>query len=140
MKKLLLVAAATVALAACNQKANTSNEAAAPAANDMGTNAAAPTETAMTTANGSSPGTYDVTAKNGTKTQTTLNADGSYADMDSTGKVTAKGSWNVTDGKTCFDPEGKEGPTCWTETPVGADGSFTATSDKGEVVTVKKAG
>jgi hypothetical protein len=46
----------------------------------------------------------------------------------------------VADGKTCFDPDGDEGPTCYTETAVGADGSFTATPDKGDPVTVKKIG
>jgi hypothetical protein len=134
MKNVLLIAAAAVALAGCQKAADTSNEAAAPAASNSATPAA------MTTANGSGPGTYDVTAKDGTKTQAILNADGSYSDVDASGKVTAKGAWNVTAGKTCFDPEGDKGPDCFTETAVGPDGSFTATSDKGVVVTVKKAG
>jgi len=132
MKNVLLIAAAAAALAGCQKAADASNEAVAPAASNSATPAA------MTTANGSTPGTYDVTAKDGTKSQSILNADGSYSDLDASGKVTAKGTWNVTDNKTCFDPDGDKGPDCFTEAAVGPDGSFTATSDKGEVVTVKK--
>jgi hypothetical protein len=132
MKRLLLLTAASIAIVGCQKAATTSENADTMAANDA--NAAAPdsTETALVTANGTTPGTFEVTAKDGTKAQTVLNADGTYVDSDSSGKETARGTWNVTDGKTCFDPEGDEGPTCWTETPAGADGSFTATSDKGE--------
>jgi hypothetical protein len=91
----------------------------------------------MVTANGSTPGTFEVTMKDGKKGQSVLNADGTYVDKDASGKETAHGTWNVTNGKTCFDPAGNEGPECFTETAVGADGTFTATSDK-RVVTVKK--
>jgi hypothetical protein len=136
MKNMLLIAAAAAAaaaaLAGCQKAADTSNETTAPVASNSATPGA------MATANGSGPGTYDVTAKDGTKTQSILNGDGSYSDLDATGKVTAKGTWNVTAGKTCFDPEGAEGPACYAETAVGPDGSFTATSDKGEVLTVKR--
>ena len=134
MKNVLLLAAAAAALASCNQAAKSTNE---PAAAD--TNATAPvTPAAMVTANGSTPGTYEVTAKDGKKSQAMLNADGTYVDKDSGGKETGHGNWSVTGGKTCFDPEGPEAATCYAETPVGADGTFTATSDKGEVVTVRK--
>jgi hypothetical protein len=136
MKTILIVAASTVALCGC-QKAATSNDT-AMAANDTAA-ATTPTPAAMTTANGSPAGTYDVTAKDGTKSQSILNADGTYTD-NAGGKNPVHGTWNVVDGKTCFDPDGDEGRTCWTETAPAADGSFTATSDKGEVVTVKKAG
>lgn len=134
MKNVLLVAASVAALAACNQAAKTTNEVAASASNV--TNAVTPA--AMVTANGSTPGTYEVTAKDGKKSQSVLNADGTYVDTDASGKELARGTWNVTDNKTCFDPAGDKGPDCYAETAPGADGSFTATSDKGEVVTVKK--
>jgi hypothetical protein len=135
MKKHLLVAAAAVALVGCQKAANPTE---ANASNTAATTPA-PAPAAMVTANGSGPGTYDVTMKDGTKSKTVLNADGTYVDTDAKGKET-KGSWNVTDGKTCFDPDGNEGPSCYSEGPVGADGSFTATSAKGETVTVKKVG
>ena len=64
----------------------------------------------MVTANGSTPGTFEVTMKDGKKAQSVLNADGTYVDRDASGKETGHGSWNVTDGKTCFDPEGNEVP------------------------------
>jgi len=133
MKKLLLVAVATAALVGCQKPANQSE---ANASNTSATTPA-PTPAAMVTANGSTPGTYEVTMKDGTKSKAVLNADGTYVDTDPKGKET-KGTWNVTGGKTCFDPEGNEGPSCYSETPVGADGSFTATPDKGDPVTVKK--
>jgi hypothetical protein len=44
----------------------------------------------------------------------------------------------LTDGKVCFDPSGKDKPTrCYTESVRAADGSFTATDEKGVVENVK---
>ena len=134
MKQLLLVAAAAAALVGCQKAADQTNQAASNAAT---TPAPAPAPAAMVTANGSTPGTFEVTTKDGKKGHTVLNADGTYMDTDPSGKET-KGTWNVTGGKTCFDPDGAEGPACYAESAVGADGSFTATSEKGEKVTVKK--
>jgi hypothetical protein len=134
MKHLLLVAAAAAALVGCQKPADQSNQTATNAATMP---APAPVAAAMVTANGSTPGTFEVTTKDGKTGHTVLNADGTYVDTDPKGKET-KGTWNVTGGKTCFDPEGAEGPACYAETAVAADGSFTATSDKGEKVTVKK--
>jgi hypothetical protein len=136
MKNALLITAAVVALAGCQKAATNSENAAASAASNAAEPAPAAAPAAMVTANGSTPGTFEVTSKDG-KGTTVLNADGTYSDTDPKGKET-KGTWNVTGGKTCFDPEGSEGPACYTESAVGADGSFAATSDKGEKVTVKK--
>ncbi|HSG33730.1 MAG TPA: hypothetical protein VLA37_04285 [Sphingomonadaceae bacterium] len=96
-----------------------------------------PEPAAMVTANGSPAGVYDATAPDGTVTTSTLNADGTYTDTDASGAVIAEGTWAVTDGKTCFSPT-TEGATamCYTETAPGADGSFTATPDEGDPVTV----
>jgi hypothetical protein len=82
---------------------------------------------AMTAANGSPAGTYEVTAADGTVTTSTLNADGTYEDT-------------AADGKTCFTPttEGEEA-MCYTETAPAADGSFTATPDSGDPLTVRPA-
>jgi hypothetical protein len=130
MKKLLLVAG-FAALAACSQKQE-------PAASED-SNAVDSNVAAMATANGSAPGTYEVTMKDGSKAQSILNADGTYVDKDSDG-TESKGTWSLASGKTCFDPEGDEGPTCYTETATAADGTFTATPDKGDPVTVRKIG
>ena len=140
MKRLFLAAAAMAALTACNQDVADSDNTDLAAANDPAAETQDLAETGMLTANGTTPGTFEVTSADGTKGKAVLNADGTYTDSDASGNETARGTWNVTDGKTCFDPEGDEGPTCWTETAPAADGSFTATSDKGEVVTVKRAG
>lgn len=128
MKK-IVIAAGLVVLAACNQAEP------APEPTAEATEAAAPTA-----ANGSPAGAYTATAADGTVTTTTLNADGTYTDVDADGATVAEGTWAVTDGKTCFTPttEGVE-PMCYTETAPAADGSFTATPDEGEPVTVKPA-
>lgn len=139
MKKLLLVAG-FAALAACGQKQESAaTEDANATVAEADANAANSKVAAMTTANGSAPGTFEVTMKDGSKGQSILNADGTYVDKDASGKE-SKGTWNVAGGKTCFDPEGDEGPTCYTETATAADGTFTATPDKGDPVTVKKIG
>jgi hypothetical protein len=95
---------------------------------------------AMTAANGSPAGTYEVSAADGTVTSSTLNADGTYVDTAADGSVLAEGTWAVTDGKTCFAPvtAGQEA-MCYTETAPAADGSFVATPDEGDPVTVRPA-
>jgi hypothetical protein len=134
MHKLVLIAALGLGLAACNNASDdadtATDEAAAPAATESA---------AMASANGSAPGLYEVTAADGTVTQTELMADGTYMDHGPDGAVTAQGKWSVADGKTCFDPEGEDAATCYTETAPDAEGKFTATSDAGEAVTVRKA-
>ena len=98
------------------------------------------TVAAVTAANGSPAGAYEATAADGTVTTTTLNADGTYTDVDAEGTTVAEGTWAVTDGKTCFTPT-TEGvtPMCYTESAPAADGSFTATPDEGDPVTVRPA-
>ena len=138
MKSLFLIAG-FVALAACGQKQEpAATEDANTAIAEADANATV-SNSAMLTANGSAPGTYEVTMKDGSKGQSTLNADGTYVDKNSDG-TESKGTWNVAGGKTCFDPDGDAGPTCYTETATAPDGTFTATPDKGDPVTVKKIG
>lgn len=127
MRKLFILAA-PLALAACAQEAEVEE--------------AAVTETIetveVTTANGTvAPMRANVSSADGPQGISTLNADGTYQDLDADGEVVAEGTWAVTDGKTCFTPttEGAEGE-CWTEGEAAEDGSFTATSDAGNEVTV----
>lgn len=130
MKK-LIVAASIMVLAACTQPAEQNEEVAAPAE----------TETAVpTVANGSPPGTYEATAADGSVVTTVINADGSYSDTAADGTLLAEGTWAVVDGKTCFTPttEGQE-PMCFTESAPAEDGSFIATPDSGDPVTVRPA-
>lgn len=96
---------------------------------------------AEVTANGTQPGTYEVTNADGVVVESSvLNADGTYIDSAADGTVLAEGTWAVTDGKTCFSPttEGVEA-MCFTLTTPAEDGSFTATPDEGEPVTVRPA-
>jgi hypothetical protein len=131
MKKFVLLAGVAL-LAACSQK----EDAAAPEAAateampmDAGTASAA-------VADGIQPGKYDVVDPDGKAMVTEVMADGTYQDW-TDGKVTEKGTVAVKDGKTCFDPEGDEGETCFADSTPAADGSFTATGPKGEVFKVK---
>jgi hypothetical protein len=129
MKKLMLVAGLATLAAACNQSEP------APEPEPTVEETAAP---AMVTGNGSAAGVYTATAADGTVTTSTLNADGTYKDTDAEGTTLEEGTWAVVEGKTCFTPttEGREA-LCYTESEVGADGSFTATADNGDSVTVK---
>ncbi|MHA6333065.1 hypothetical protein ACXYL9_05220 [Qipengyuania sp. CAU 1752] len=127
MRKLILMAA-PLALMGCVEEAEVEEE----------TVAAEPA--AMTTANGTAPGTYTVSNEEGPAGNSILNADGTYQDLGPDGTIVAEGSWEVVDGKTCFTPttEGVE-RMCWTESEPDENGTFTATSDAGETVTVTPA-
>jgi hypothetical protein len=51
-----------------------------------------------------------------------------------------KGTVAEKDGKACYDGEGDKPPTlCWKNDPPAADGTWTATSDDGQTVTVTRA-
>lgn len=128
MKKLIAVGLFGL-LAACGEK-----PAEPPAVVETPAVVAAP----VAVANGTPPGVFDVTSADGSTMVATINGDGTYVDNASDGSVIEEGTWAVADGKTCFSPttEGAK-PMCWTETAPGADGSFTATPDEGDPVTVK---
>lgn len=125
MKK-LVIAASILALAACAKPA----EEAAPAAEEA---AAAP-------AANEGPGTFEVTYADGSVGSVTTTAEGTFTAT--LGDQNASGTVTQADGKICFDAEGDdpEQPTrCWTNSEIGADGSWTSTADDGEVVTVRPA-
>ena len=134
MKHVLVIAAATLALAGCKKAADADNAMAPAASSSSAMAAAAPTPTATSMA-----GNYELTMKDGTKASSMLMADGSYMDMDAAGKQTEKGKWEQrADGKVCFTPDGKTETTCYSVGPTQADGTFVATPDKGDPITVKK--
>ena len=134
MKKLVLVAALSAALGACSQAAEEADDTATAAA----TETPAVEETTAAAAAADSPaGTYEYTL-DGKATTSVLKPDGSYEDSQG-GKVTEKGLWSEHDGKVCFDPEGDDTPgTCYVTTEPDAAGVFTATSDDGTALTIKK--
>lgn len=131
MKKLILVAALSGALAACGQAAEESDE---PATEETATATAEATPA-------SSAGTYEVTMKDGMKFTSVLNPDGTYTDTDADGKTTETGTWeDRPDGTTCFDSEGGDDKViCFTVTEPAADGTQVATPDDGtDPLTIKK--
>ena len=129
MRTLILAAAATLTLAACDKKAEE-----VPAAADTAMAEATPMADA-----GVAPGTYDVKDADGTMSKTVINADGTYVDTDKDGKE-MKGTYARKDGKDCFDPDGDEAEMCWTSGPADAAGVFTSTSADGKMtVTVTPA-
>jgi hypothetical protein len=131
MRRIVLALVPLTILAACSSE---------PAEEPVAEETVAAEASELTAANGSPAGTYEATAADGTVTTTTLNADGTYTDVDAEGATLAEGTWAVTDGKTCFTPT-TEGvpPMCYTESAPAADGSFTATPDEGEPLTVRPA-
>jgi len=127
MRRLVLLAA-PLALTACAQEAEVEETAVAEEVEVA----------VLTTANGTAtPMTGEVMGADGPQGLSTLNSDGTYQDLDAEGEVVAEGTWAVVDGKTCFTPttEGVDAQ-CWTEGEPAEDGSFTATSDGGDEVTV----
>lgn len=130
MRALGLIVVSALALAACGKKEE------APVADAASSDAAAAARTPAAPT-GPAAGEYAVTDASGKPVLTsTLNADGTYRDVPTKGLPIA-GVWAVKDGKTCFDPSGKEPEECFTTSTPGADGSFTATGPDGTVLTVK---
>ena len=132
MKRLALIAGIAL-LASCGSKEpapepTTTADASMPM--DVSAAASAAPVAAVT------PGSYDVTGPDGTRTVDTLMADGTYVTRDLNDKVTDKGTWTSKDGKTCFTSTGKA-EMCYAETPHAADGSFSATGPDGKVTQVK---
>ena len=127
MNKFVIVASFAL-LASCGSKDDATTEA-------IATDTAAANVAAAPVVN-ATPGSYDVTNPDGSKTVDTLMADGTFVSRDAGGKVVGKGTWAVKDGKTCFIAEGAA-EECYTESAPAADGSFTATDAKGGSAQVK---
>lgn len=134
MRRIALVLVPLAILAACSSEPAEEPVTEGPVSEELAE------EPIPTAANGSPAGTYEVTAADGTVSTSTLNADWTYEDTAADGSVLAEGTWAVVDGKTCFTPttEGEEA-MCYTESAPAADGSFTATPDEGDPVTVRPA-
>lgn len=124
MKRLVLAAALTGALAACGNPAEESGDP-VPAATE-------------TVAADSWAGTYEFEIE-GETTTAALMADGTYTDTVD-GEVVESGTWEENaEGQVCFDPAGEDTPvTCFTAGEVGEDGTFVATPDEGEPLTIRK--
>ena len=127
------IALLTVALAGCSKPAPAPDAAAS-------SEAAAPSAAATWTPALPSAGKYEVSNADGTPAaKVDIRADMGYTRTPAKG-ATESGVVKLTDGKVCFDPSGAAAPThCYTESVRAADGSFTATDDKGVTVQVKPA-
>jgi hypothetical protein len=127
--RMLALCLATLALAACDQ-GETSTEPLATAAADE----PEPQPTSL-----ASPGTYSVTEIDGTKVTSVFAADHTYSNTVH-GLKTEAGSWSIVGGRTCLTPsEGADAVArCYTDSAPGRDGTFTATPDVGDPITIKK--
>ena len=136
MRKTVSIAAIALlglAIAGCSKPAS---EPEASASSE----AAAPSEAAVWTPALPAPGKYEVSNAAGTPaSKVDIRAGMGYTDTPPKG-LAESGVVKLTDGKVCFDPSGKTAPDrCYTESVRAADGSFTATDDKGVTVNVKPA-
>lgn len=132
MKTLFVLTAATLALAGCSKKTETTIE---PTATEtVAVETAAPAATQAPT--GSMAGTYEMTRADGTRATVNVKADGSFTEV-SNGKEIA-GTWRMDGAKSCFDPAGDPAEACYTNGTPAADGSFTSTAPDGKVTTVRK--
>jgi hypothetical protein len=127
MRKIILIAG-LAALAACSKPAE------APAAADSG----AAVADASAAAGDSPAGDYTFVDKDKKTGKLSVAADNSYVVTLPDGTV-QKGTVSNKDGKACYDGEGDTPPTmCWANGEPAADGTWTATSDDGQVVTVTR--
>ena len=124
MRNWMVIAAVGLALAGCDQAAEESDD-------------PMPGETVAVADEGMA-GTYEFEL-NGTPTTAVLMADGMYTDSQD-GKVVEAGLWEERDdGKVCFDPAGDDTPaTCFAIGETAEDGSFVATPDQGDPLTIRK--
>ena len=135
MKRSTAITAAAILLAAVSACKKSE-----PAVEATATAAAEPLAAATWTPALPAPGAYEVTSMAGEPvSKVSIEADYSYSAVPTKG-LTEAGIVKLSDGKVCFDPSGKEKPTrCYTESVRAADGSFTATDEKGVVENVKTA-
>lgn len=121
--RIIVAFAAVAALAACGE----------PAPEPVAEETTAPEPMAEA---GVTPGVYDAFDADGPAGTTTINADGTYIDVDADG-TERRGTYVRRSGQDCFDPDGDEAEVCWTVGAPAADGSFTATSPEGMELTIR---
>jgi len=120
--KTILALCGVAALAACSSPEPEEQAEAEPA------ETAAPSEMA---------GSYEVALEDGTVLSSFLAEDGTFIESVG-GEVTSSGNWTDEDGKICFEPSGDQPAMCYTVGDIADDGTFTATPDQGDPITVKK--
>lgn len=124
----IMIFAAVAALGACSKPAEE------PTASEP---TAAATEAAAE-ASQSPVGDYTFVDKDNKQGKLSIAADNTYAVTLPDGTA-QKGAFSMSDGKGCYDPEGDKDPTvCWTNGKPAEDGTWQATNDQGDVVTVTR--
>ena len=143
MKRLILIAAAPLALAACG--GNDAEEAPMDPAdgtamtNTGNTNMAGNDSyvTGDTMGDGGTmAGTYTTTASDGTTSTETINPDGTYTVTNEAGEEMVSGTVAMQNGQVCYTAEGQTAAMCYNQTNAGPDGSWQAVSQNGERTTV----
>ena len=132
MRKLAALCAVAV-LAACSQKADE----AAPADTATTAEAVAPAPTPASMAVDGKPdaGTYEVTGPDGSKSNLTINADGTLSSE--AGGKTVKGTWTKNGSANyCVTMDGATAATCYTDTMDGTTWKMTNDADPKDVSTV----
>jgi hypothetical protein len=125
--RMIMMFAAVAALGACSKPAE---QATAPESS------AAPAEAAAEVIQAGDYTFVDKDKKQGT---VSIAADNTYSVTWPDGR-SQKGTVAEKDGKACYDPEGDKDPSmCWKNDPPAADGTWTASSDDGQAVTVTRA-
>lgn len=124
MKRIVLAALGSMALAAC-----------------QGEEAAEEAPAAEETAAAAWGGTYETTNAEGESATWVFADDGTFTVTWADG-TTGGGTYTSEEGSTCLDPteaEGEEdtGSTCYAQSEPGEDGSWTSTGPDGNVVTVR---
>lgn len=128
MRKIALLCAAG-ALAACS------------AAGDEQARAPEPKNEAAETASAESvAGRYNVVRADGSGFISVINADGTYSE-EVDGATSVTGRWKAEGERTCYDPDGEAERMCYTfgaPAEPAEEGTFTATSEAGDVLTVRR--
>lgn len=128
MKKLILLAG-MVALAACTEVEPEADDAVA-----IDETSAMEADAAWT---GFEPGAAQLTDADGVTMDYVINEDGTFTTTNTEGG-TETGTVTMIGERGCFDMDGDdEGAMCWTNSQPGPDGSWQATSDNGDVATVR---
>lgn len=135
MRNSVFLAAAVLALAACNSANDADSQPDAPAAADT-TNAEGIDPNADAGFEAVAPGNYEVVRADGSIDQLTILPGMTWAMVFSDGQAVG-GTIFAQGGKNCFVTEGVAEQQCFTGSDLAEDGSMQVTAPDGEVMTVR---
>lgn len=136
--RVVMISLAVLALAACNKPAETN------VADANATDANVAMDANMDHANMATPAAFDIKGtsweftQNGKAMQESIDADGKYIATAGTEHID-HGTAVMKDGKACFTSAmDKDGEICWTDPMLEPGQSGKTTSDKGQVLDIKR--